>query len=122
MDESLFFKRKYNRGRINDGFWVVGGIERETKRAFIQRVESRDASTMRRVINDNIYPNSIVITDEWRAYASALTHENEMVHLTVNHSIHFVSPDNPLIHTQKHRESMFPFKVVFEKKKKNHIS
>ncbi|KAG0439844.1 hypothetical protein DMUE_2152 [Dictyocoela muelleri] len=32
IDESLFFKRKYNRGRIRDGQWYVGGIERGTKK------------------------------------------------------------------------------------------
>lgn len=35
IDESLFFKRKYNRGIIKHGTWYVGGVERGTKNIFI---------------------------------------------------------------------------------------
>ena len=31
IDESIFGKRKYNRGRVVDGHWVFGGIERGDK-------------------------------------------------------------------------------------------
>ena len=30
IDESKFGKRKYNRGRLRDGKWVLGGIQRGT--------------------------------------------------------------------------------------------
>ena len=32
IEESLFFRRKYNRGRINEGQWYIGGIEKGKKR------------------------------------------------------------------------------------------
>ena len=35
IDESKFGKRKYNRGRVVDGHWVFGGIERGSKSAFM---------------------------------------------------------------------------------------
>ena len=34
IDESKFVKRKYNRGRVVDGHWVFGGMERTTGECF----------------------------------------------------------------------------------------
>ena len=34
IDESKFGKRKYNRGRVVDGHWVFGGIERGSGECF----------------------------------------------------------------------------------------
>ena len=34
IDESKFGRRKYNRGRVVEGQWVIGGICRETKESF----------------------------------------------------------------------------------------
>ena len=46
IDESKFGKRKYNRGRWQEGHWVFGGIERHTKKAFLVEVPQRDAATL----------------------------------------------------------------------------
>jgi len=100
IDESLFKKRKYNRGRVTDGFWVVGGIERGTKRSFFEKVERKDADTLRRVINNDVLPESIVITDEWAAYPPASLNMPLIEHRTINHTENFVDPNDPEIHTQ----------------------
>jgi len=100
MDESLFFKRKYNRGLIRNGQWYVAGVERGSKKAFIVPVENRNANTMRNIIVDNVHQGSTIVTDEWRAYGAALRNLPEFTHLTVNHSFNFVDPDDPSIHTQ----------------------
>ena len=42
IDESKFGKRKYNRGRVIEGQWVLGGICRETKQVFMTTVPPRD--------------------------------------------------------------------------------
>ena len=34
IDESKFGRRKYNHGRVVDGHWVFGGVERGMSRAF----------------------------------------------------------------------------------------
>ena len=36
IDESKFGRQKYHRGRRVDGQWVFGGVERESKRCFLQ--------------------------------------------------------------------------------------
>ena len=45
-------------------------------------------------------PGTRIITDEWRAYRSALITMNNYDHDTVNHSVEFVSSDDPTVHTQ----------------------
>lgn len=100
MDESLFFKRKYNRGTIREGRWYVGGVERGTRNCFIVPVENRNTETMRRIITDNVFPGTRIITDEWRAYGAAMRSLEFYTHDTINHSVHFVDPEDPEIHTQ----------------------
>jgi transposase-like protein len=100
IDESLFFKRKYNRGRIRDEQWYVGGIERSSRKCFIVPVENRNAVTMIRIIQDYVNPGSIIITDKWRAYQRALSELENFEHLSINHSLNFVDPNDPLVHTQ----------------------
>ena len=46
IDESKFGKRKYNRGRLADGHWVFGGIERVSGECFLVEVQKRDAGTL----------------------------------------------------------------------------
>ncbi len=87
IDESKFGKRKYNRGRVTDGHWVFGGIERGTSNAFMVVVPDRTKQTL---IQTYIRPGTTVISDEWRAYfdvgISGYTHQ------TVNHSENFIDP------------------------------
>lgn len=101
IDESLFFKRKYNRGRFTNGQWYVGGVERGSRRCFIVPVENRNAQTMMNVIQDNVLPGTIIITDEWRAYSRAMEDLTQYTHHTINHSLYFVDPVNPNINTQR---------------------
>jgi transposase-like protein len=100
IDESLFFRAKYNRGNHTVGQWYVGGIERGSKKAFLVPVASRNTATLLQVIQDHVLPGSIVITDQWRAYDTALRQIAGIEHRTVNHSLHFVNPNDPDSHTQ----------------------
>ena len=91
IDESKFGKRKYNRGRVVDGHWVFGGMERTTGECFLVEVEHRDTATLLPIIQQHIRPGSIVYSDEWSSYQS-LNAATGLVHNTVNHSLHFVDP------------------------------
>ncbi|XP_046685377.1 uncharacterized protein LOC124371108 [Homalodisca vitripennis] len=90
IDEAKFGKRKYNRGRLIEGQWVFGGIDRTTHETFLVPVEKRDKETLLKVIKEKIEPGSTIISDCWRAY-DCLEDEG-FVHETVNHSKEFVDP------------------------------
>ncbi len=97
IDESKFGKRKYNRGRYTEEHWVFGGVERDSREAFMVEVSDRSAATLVPIILEFIKPGTTVISDEWRAY-SRINMLN-MSHDTVNHSVNFVDPQSGA-HTQ----------------------
>ena len=97
IDESKFGKRKYNVGRLVEGQWVFGGVCRDTRECFMVPVEQRDSSTLLTIIKDRILPGTTIISDCWKAYNCL--QEEGYHHLTVNHSLNFVDPDNSAIHT-----------------------
>ena len=75
-----------------DGCWVFGGIERDSKKVFLEIVEDRSAATLVPIIKKWIKKGSIFYSDCWRAY-SQLSNQGYQ-HLTVNHSKQFVNPEN----------------------------
>lgn len=97
IDESKFGKRKYNVGRVIEGQWVFGGVCRESRECFMVPVDQRDSATLLAIIKERIAPQTTIISDCWKAY-SCLEHEGYQ-HLTVNHSVNFVDPDNKDTHT-----------------------
>jgi transposase-like protein len=69
IDESLFGKRKHNRGQRKDnGQWVFGGVERDSGKCFLVPVEKRDAGTLLPIIFKYILPGTIIYSDKWAAY------------------------------------------------------
>src|SRR5215813_4509619 len=94
IDESKFRKCKYHRGHHVEGVWVVGGVERTNQRLmFAEVVERRDAQTLIDVISRHVADGSIVHTDMWGGY-SRLEELLHVQHRTVNHSHHFVNPED----------------------------
>lgn len=98
IDESAFGKRKYNRGRKMKTRWVVGGVDRETKKCFFVVVNNRDANTLHNVIREHVLPGTHIITDCWKGYCGV--DRIYYTHSTVNHSKHFINPSDRNIHTQ----------------------
>lgn len=91
VDESKFGRRKYHRGRVIDGVWIIGGIERtKEKRCFLLKVEKRDEKTIKDILEKYIKKGSIVYTDCWKGYLNI--EELGYKHKTVNHSENFVDP------------------------------
>jgi len=90
IDESKFGKRKYNKGRLVEGQWVIGGICGETKDVFLAVCpeNKRDAATLIDIVERHVSKDSTVITDCWRAYDQLDT--DGWNHLTVNHQYNFV--------------------------------
>ncbi|KAL7724564.1 hypothetical protein ACLKA6_012875 [Drosophila palustris] len=97
IDEAKVGKRKYNCGRVVEGQWLFGGIDRESGDFFIVPVESRNTETLLAIVRDRIADGTTIMSDCWRAY-NCLESEG-FVHQTVNHSKNFVDPETQA-HTQ----------------------
>ena len=68
INELKFGRRKYNHGTVVDGYWVFGGVERGTSRAFMVEVVERSKHTLLPIIQQYILPGTTIISDEWRVY------------------------------------------------------
>ena len=58
IDESVFYKTKYNRGRRRENTWVFGMVQRGTNSVIMVPVERRDAATLIPIIMQYIRPGS----------------------------------------------------------------
>jgi hypothetical protein len=99
IDESLFGgKRKYHRGNHQRHIkpWVFGIVEESTNRCVLWAVKKRNKTTLTQIINEHVHHGSKIKSDEWAAYNSL--GESGFNHLTVNHSVSFISEFG--IHTQ----------------------
>ena len=57
IDESMFGdKRKYNRGRVSEGVWVFGMVERGSGRALTFRVPDRTRETLVTPTGTRVHP------------------------------------------------------------------
>ncbi|KFD59095.1 hypothetical protein M514_00258, partial [Trichuris suis] len=89
LDETLFCRRKYNRGRqYGRHQWVFGGTCRETGESFVELAENRSAATLLPIVQRHVRPGTTIITDGWREYRCLAEHQFK--HMCVNHSLHFV--------------------------------
>jgi len=96
IDESLFAKVKYNRGKDlwRKQVWVFGLVDRITGEIYFEIVPDRTAETLLNVIEQHVLPGTLIYSDQWRAYDKiSLLHNQQVQHQTVNHSVHFVNPD-----------------------------
>ena len=97
VDESVFRKRKYNRGCSP---YPVGcrGFDRETKEGFLIPVPDRSAATMLPILYEWIEPGTTIYSDQWRAYNQLS--QNGFNHEIVNHSLYFRDPETG-VHTNR---------------------
>ncbi|GFU84135.1 mitotic-spindle organizing protein 2A [Trichonephila clavipes] len=91
IDESMFGKMKYGKGKPVNGQWVFGGVERNSNKCFFRVVPNRTKEELLSVIKEWVVPGSVIISDCWRAY-NCLSHEGYQ-HLRVNHSLTFKDPE-----------------------------
>lgn len=104
IDETLVSKRKYHKGRFVKENWLFGGIDRVTNEIFAFLVDDRRADTLLEVIEECILPGTTIISDEWASYKRLHTdkrYSNKYNHQTINHSLHFIDPNDKSINTQK---------------------
>ena len=94
IDESKFgAKRKYRRGRVSEGPWVFGAIERGSQKVLLFRVPDRTRETLvHRLITSFIRPGTVIYSDQFTPYIPL--NQLGYIHLSVNHSKNFVDPDS----------------------------
>ncbi|KAM7298107.1 hypothetical protein ISCGN_018734 [Ixodes scapularis] len=101
VDEALVGKRKYHRGRLVPGQWILGMVELQTgpagdrRRGGPVRLEiipnnCRNAAALIPLIQKHVAPGTTIMSDQWAAYNSLPAHQFN--HLTINHSLYFVDP------------------------------
>ena len=92
IDESMFGnKRKYNRGRVSEGQWVFGMVERDTGRSLVFRVPDRQRETLvTRLVREFVEPGTVIMSDKFSPYFNL--NDVGYIHLMVNHSENFVDP------------------------------
>ena len=70
IDKSMFgHKRKYNRGRVSEGAWVFGMVERVSGRALTFCVPGRTRETLvTRLVQEFIQPRTVILSDKFSPY------------------------------------------------------
>ena len=87
IDESKFRRRKYNRGRVVDGHWVFGGMERGSGDSFMVEVPRRDAATLLPIIATNTRPGTIVYSNELVSYPYPDSQQLRMDYITATWTV-----------------------------------
>jgi transposase-like protein len=88
IDETCWVKQKHNRGKPKKGsqVWFFGGIERgQDGQAFAVRVKDRKQATLFKIIKRYIRPDTLIISDEWRAYLKLEKHVPQYTHMLIRH-------------------------------------
>jgi len=100
IDECQIGRRKHHRGRLPNEVWLFGAIVRGAfpPRICIQQVPRRNRQTLEPIIEQCIHRSSHIISDGRAAYSRLLA--QGFNHSIVNHSENFVSPSDPVAHTQ----------------------
>ncbi|GFW99428.1 DDE_Tnp_IS1595 domain-containing protein [Trichonephila clavipes] len=63
IDESLFGKMKYGKGKPVNGQWVFGGVERNSNKCFFRVVPNQTKEELLSVIKEWVVPGSVIISD-----------------------------------------------------------
>ena len=70
IDESKFgAKRKHKRGRVSEGPWVFGVVERGSQKVLLFRVPDRTRETLvHRLITTHIQPGTVIYSGQFTPY------------------------------------------------------
>jgi len=89
VDESKFGERKYYKGHRVGGVWVVGVVERLSRKISLANVNKRGCSTLILFFKKYICRQSIIFSDCWKSYVEQANFFKE--HRTVKYSKQFIN-------------------------------
>ena len=78
----------------------------------LQAHSQTSSKRVQSILHQYILPGTVVMTDGWRAYRR-LSENGDLEHHTINHSLNFVDPNYPSIHTQTVERMWRSLKKVF---------
>ena len=112
VDEMKLGKRKFQRGRLVEGNWILGMIDRQSGelRLEICPENRRDKNTLTGLIEKHIHPGTTLYTDMWGGYNTPHLVSKGYTHMTVNHSQTFVDPVTG-VHTNKIESNWRPLRA-----------
>ena len=80
--------------------WFIKRFKRGIENCFIIPLQNRCTETIVNTIQTFIRPETVVVTDKWRAYAAAFRRtKTDIDHLSVKYSLNFVDSEYRNIHT-----------------------
>ncbi|KAF1767306.1 hypothetical protein GCK72_007265 [Caenorhabditis remanei] len=102
IDESAMYKAKYHRGHMlrRPTIWIFGMLERGTGKAAMFVVPRRNRRTLFPLIQAHVRPQTLIVSDGWKAYGGLKTLQQKYDHKWVNHKVNFVDPMDRRVHTQ----------------------
>ena len=93
VDESYFgWHRKGKRGRGAAGKVAVFGLLKRNGQVYTVAVPNTQTATLLPIIREQVKPDSIVFTDNYRSYD--ILDVSEFSHFRINHSTHFAEKHN----------------------------
>ncbi|KAH7825590.1 putative Uncharacterized transposase-like protein [Monocercomonoides exilis] len=91
IDEAIWRRRKYGKGRRKVQLWIFGMIERSSEeekgKVLLFLVYRRTRNVLLPIIKRHVHAGTEIHSDEWKAYSTLS--DNGFVHKTVNHSRRF---------------------------------
>lgn len=90
IGEAKMEKRKYNQSRIIEGQWVVGGVERNSKKIFIVDMPDRTHESLLSIILQKIEEGTKIISECWPSCSRL--EEYGFIYETINPSKKFIDP------------------------------
>lgn len=115
IDESLYSKVKYNRGKDlrRAQVWVFGLVERgDNAKCYMEIVPNREALTLLNIIYNKCAPGTIVYSDCWSSYNKISQFKN-FSHQTVNHSYNFIDPETGTKLKKYYPNYNFTFRLLY---------
>ena len=110
-DSEAIEENDRNHGRRIDGPWVFGLKKGDDCR--LSYIQKRDRETLIPIIQREVVENSVIHSDEWRAYSNL--NDFNYIHQTVNHQENYVNPVTGA-HTQAIERSWLDSKIRILKK------